>query len=80
MTRKKAAPVEKEKTVLLIPLDDAKKKVNNQIEKGSSLFNAEIRGEEEISQIEAKYKTWRDFTKELLTGAREPSQSGHRWL
>lgn len=66
MTRKKIAPVEREKTALLISLDDAKGKVNDQIGKGNNIFNAKIGNEEELRQSKANYKTWRDFTKELL--------------
>lgn len=65
MTRK-TLPPPKVRTVLLVPLDQARERVYRQLEKGSEILKIEIKTEEELHQAEARHSSWSDHTGELL--------------
>ena len=66
MVQKKEIPLENQQTLLLVSRIEAREKINAQIEKGNELINTSIISQEQLTLIQAKYKTWWDYTKELL--------------
>lgn len=66
MAQKKAMQKEISKTLLLVSPVEAKEKIIAQIDKGNELNNTKIVSPEHLTQVQAKYKTWWDYTKELL--------------
>lgn len=66
MPAKKTTPPPKVKTVLLIPLSQARERIYRQLDKGNELLKVEIRNEEELRQAKGKYRSWNDYTEELL--------------
>jgi hypothetical protein len=63
---KKTIPPQQVKTLLLVPLDQAKERVYRQLEKGNEILNTEIKNEEELRQAKAKHSSWHGYTEELL--------------
>ncbi|MCL4280469.1 MAG: hypothetical protein KJZ60_12445, partial [Ignavibacteriaceae bacterium] len=65
MARKNTTSEEK-KTVLLIPLTEARSRISEQIEKGRELFAIRIMTERQLREAQTKYKIWSDVTRDLL--------------
>lgn len=63
---KKTTPTPKVKTVLLVPLDQARERVYRQLDQGNEILNIEIKNEEELRQAKAKHSSWQGYTEELL--------------
>lgn len=63
---KKTTPQPKVKTVLLVPLDEARERVYRQLDKGNEILNIEIKNEEELRQAKARHSSWHGYTEELL--------------
>jgi len=66
MATKKSTPAPKPKTVLVVPLAQAKEKVFRQLDKGNEISKMEMRNEEEYKQVKAKHRIWSDYTEQLL--------------
>jgi len=63
---KKTIQPQSVKTLLLVPLDQAKERVYRQLDKGKEILNIEIKNEEELRQAKAKHSSWHGYTEELL--------------
>ncbi len=67
MARKKTTSEEK-KTVLLVPLTDARTKITEQLQMGYSFLEdtPKIKNEDDLRIIQTAHKIWFDYTRELL--------------
>ena len=52
---------------LLVSREEARQKIEEQIEKGQQLRDQEIRSEDELSQARNKHRNWSDYNKTLLS-------------
>jgi hypothetical protein len=54
------------KTVLNIPLEEARDRISKQLDSGDKLLAAPIENQDQLATARADYASWRDYTRKLL--------------
>ncbi len=69
MTPKAAKPqsTEEKRASLIVPRADAEAQIQTQIDKGTELYERNIRSEADLEKAKSEFHIWRDYNKELLS-------------
>jgi REase_DpnII-MboI len=76
---KRAAAPQPERTVLVVPLAQAKEKISVQLGEGNEILSAQVQSKAQLEELEHKASLWHDVTKQRLLNFFNTQQPAHEF-